>query len=1392
MAQLLSGTRIYGTGTVDSQLFINGNTAATSTNTGALQVVGGVGVGGNLFVGGTLYASAVTGNITTATNLAGGNASQLAFQTALGVTSFVSSGTAGQILVSAGSTSTGPVFTNTSTIRVGFATNAINASTLLSGTAQSIVYQSSTGTTAFLSASTSGYLLSTQGTGAAPAWISQASLTAGGVDTVKTIENATNSIFYPTFVNSNNVSATGESLYTTSSFSINPYTGYVTIGTSSTISGSVSAPLTVYKDGSQESNTPVGTYNVAQFGNSAGSRGVGINYDPTNVTGGLYSFGINSNLIFYTPTGSTYKERMRISTGTVGIGTVGLVTTAPLHVAAPLSTGTIVTVGMFTQNIDTALTTGSGVRLVLAAGNSQSRAAIIEAAVESGLNAHYLAFSTNASGASPTEKMRITSAGGIAFGGATNYGATGNVLVSQGDAAPQWTAIGAIAAGQATTATNLAGGSAAQIAFQTAIGKTSFAGPGTAGQILVSAGSTSTGPVFTNTSTIRVGFATNATTLENGTAQSIVYQSSTGTTAFLSASTSGYLLSTQGTGAAPTWISQASITAGGVDTIKTVGQASIADYYPTFVNSNNVSATGESLYTTSSFIINPATKEISVNGTGRFTSPANGTTGAVVLRANTTNTATTYLQWSNNASTIQYGAIGVTSATDIVFLNSSVERMRITSTGAIAFSGATNYGSSGNVLVSQGDAAPQWTAIGAIAAGQATTATNLAGGTAGQLPYQNAPGDTSFAGPGTAGQILVSAGSTSTGPVFTNTSTIRVGFATNATTLSSGTAQSIVYQSSVGTTAFLAAGTSGQVLQTNGTGSAPTWVSTGSLTAGQATTATNLAGGTAGQLAFQNAPGDTGFAGPGTAGQILVSAGSTSTGPVFTNTSTIRVGFADNASTLLSGTVQSIVYQSSTGTTAFLSASTSGYLLSTQGTGAAPAWISQASLTAGGVDTVKTVGQVTSSTFYPVFVNSNNSSATGEYLYTTSSFSINPYSGHVGISKTNPSAPLEIGDENQFSGDPWIRIRSTASNIRSAFIQLTGRQLGVDETWSMIAAGSGLGNAGLRFTRGDWVTGTVAMVIDSSGNVGIGTGPTQTIASTYGSDLVVHRGATRGGGGADTRIAISNTSTTGASNLRFYTSATSYLTAEIAVGGPGYTSWAGALSLNFLAVQGGPIAFHKGGNTPGSSGSATELMRITPNGAIAFSGATNYGSSGNVLVSQGDAAPQWTAIGAIAAGQATTATNLAGGTANAIPYQSSAGTTAFLAATTSGYVLATQGTGSAPTWVSQASITSSVGDSLKTVSTATSAKFYPTFVNSNNASPTAEQLYTTSSISVNPGTGDVSAPQFIANNAMILNTSTVMNSYTIPTGYNAMSVGPISVSNGVTVTISSGQRWVIL
>lgn len=44
----------------------------------------------------------------------------------------------------------------------------------------------------------------------------------------------------------------------------------------------------------------------------------------------------------------------------------------------------------------------------------------------------------------------------------------------------------------------------------------------------------------------------------------------------------------------------------------------------------------------------------------------------------------------------------------------------------------------------------------------------------------------------------------------------------------------------------------------------------------------------------------------------------------------------------------------------------------------------------------------------------------------------------------------------------------------------------------------------------------------------------------------------------------------------------------------------------------------------------------------------------------------------------------------------------------------------------------------------------------------------------------------------VLNGNTVTTSYTFPTGYNASTVGPLNIDSGVTVTIPSGSRWVIL
>lgn len=45
---------------------------------------------------------------------------------------------------------------------------------------------------------------------------------------------------------------------------------------------------------------------------------------------------------------------------------------------------------------------------------------------------------------------------------------------------------------------------------------------------------------------------------------------------------------------------------------------------------------------------------------------------------------------------------------------------------------------------------------------------------------------------------------------------------------------------------------------------------------------------------------------------------------------------------------------------------------------------------------------------------------------------------------------------------------------------------------------------------------------------------------------------------------------------------------------------------------------------------------------------------------------------------------------------------------------------------------------------------------------------------------------------VIENATTVTTNYTLTTGRNAMSVGPMTISGGVSVTVPSGQRWVIL
>jgi len=59
-------------------------------------------------------------------------------------------------------------------------------------------------------------------------------------------------------------------------------------------------------------------------------------------------------------------------------------------------------------------------------------------------------------------------------------------------------------------------------------------------------------------------------------------------------------------------------------------------------------------------------------------------------------------------------------------------------------------------------------------------------------------------------------------------------------------------------------------------------------------------------------------------------------------------------------------------------------------------------------------------------------------------------------------------------------------------------------------------------------------------------------------------------------------------------------------------------------------------------------------------------------------------------------------------------------------------------------------------------------------------------------TGTAYAPQFAASNGLNVNNGTIGTSYTFPTGYNSVEAGDVTLSGGVTITVPSTSRWVIV
>jgi hypothetical protein len=93
--------------------------------------------------------------------------------------------------------------------------------------------------------------------------------------------------------------------------------------------------------------------------------------------------------------------------------------------------------------------------------------------------------------------------------------------------------------------------------------------------------------------------------------------------------------------------------------------------------------------------------------------------------------------------------------------------------------------------------------------------------------------------------------------------------------------------------------------------------------------------------------------------------------------------------------------------------------------------------------------------------------------------------------------------------------------------------------------------------------------------------------------------------------------------------------------------------------------------------------------------------------------------------------------------------------------------------------------------TSTATDLFPMFANATSGTPTT--VFTSNAkLLYKPSTGEFQASELVASNGIFVNNATVSASYTVASGFNAMSVGPVTVASGQSVTVTSGQRWVVL
>lgn len=447
------------------------------------------------------------------------------------------------------------------------------------------------------------------------------------------------------------------------------------------------------------------------------------------------------------------------------------------------------------------------------------------------------------------------------------------------------------------------------------------------------------------------------------------------------------------------------ITGGSIDGTTIGGSTAAAITGTTVTASSYFSGPGTNLTGTAS--------GLSIGGNAATATSAGSVTNSLTINSGGAGGASPQTFNGAAAVTISYNTVGAPSTTGTGA--SGTWGISISGNAATVTNGLYSTGSYSN---------PTWlTSIsGSIVSGAvatATTATNVAGGAAGSLVYQTAAATTSTLALGTTNYVLTAGASA---PQYVAQSTLSVGSATTATTatnLAGGGAGYVPYQSGSGATSFVAAGTIGYVLTSNGT-SAPTWTAPAAyatVTDDTTTAATRyplFANQTTGNLSTEYVSSTKLQYNPSTG--VFTSTSFTGAGTGLTGTaSALSIGgnaatatsatSATTATNLAGGTANQIPYQTGAGATSFVAAPTTSSTALTWN-GSAFTWA-----TAGTAVTISD-DTTTNATRYPLFANATTGTVSTEYVSSTK-YKYNPSTGEL-------TAPVPIASNGIFVNNQTI------------------------------------------------------------------------------------------------------------------------------------------------------------------------------------------------------------------------------------------------------------------------------------------------------------------------------------------------------------------------------------